>query len=343
MESETENSIDASLQAFFDKQKITIEETIANVGGSHTDSRVRDDSLDIDLNEKLGISGDIPNLSASGSDDVTFEQSSYSVEDVDHTSLTTLTKVNAILEENAYPPISLVGYDTQEGSVPLAAVESMSESFLIAAADMVHRLKTHEKVVQETSMHMQRDTLSNSALETRVSDLQEKLYAAEEKMKSMEMSAYGADSKADVYQKRIKDLEAEMKKAAKSFSLQLQESERRVRQKEIEMERYRTKLSQLNTKEKDTESKRKSTLSGYRKGELSIDMNTSAVSKRSSGGRRSAGGSPGRYGKSCSRPSRCNIIYMLEKLIVKNVCTYMHTYIHAYVHTTCEHVQTRAR
>ena len=176
------------------------------------------------------------------------------------------TKINNILKERGYDPITFLQSDIRidNKTISIYSLDVWAESILGAFNEMVERLYNHQNAIQSASMSMKKGVVSAAALKSRVEDLQQKLYESEKKEKKLSAKVIELEESRDLKVKKNRFDENDSKKIIKNLELQLSESERRVRQRDIEIERMREKLRMLSNKEKDIAAKHNSTLSSYK-------------------------------------------------------------------------------
>ena len=176
------------------------------------------------------------------------------------------TKINGILQERGYDPTTFQHSDINidNRTISVYSVDVWAESILNAITEMVDRTYSHQSAVQSASISMKKGDVSVAALKTRIDDLQHKLYESEKREKAQASKILELEDGRDSKAKKNKFDENDSKKLIKNLELQLAESERRVRQRDIENDRMREKLRMISTKEKDVAAKHNSTLSSYK-------------------------------------------------------------------------------
>lgn len=176
------------------------------------------------------------------------------------------TKINSILKERGYEPVTILFNDIHVDirTISVYSVDVWAESILNAITEMVERSYNHQNAIQHASMSMKKGDVSTAALKTRVDDLQHKLYESEKREKALAAKIHELEEGKEYKIKKTRMDENDSKKLIKNLELQLAESERRVRQRDIENDRMREKLRMLSNKEKDTAAKHNITLSTYK-------------------------------------------------------------------------------
>lgn len=189
-----------------------------------------------------------------------------------------------------------------EKAISVFVVDVWAESILPGISEIFERLYNQQSLLQDVNMTSRKNEASYAALQTRVSDLQSKLYQAEKReekalrrIKELEDEQYSRLKKGKVE-------DNEIKKLTKNLELQIQESERRVRQRDIEINRLKEKLRTVVTKDKETTVKHRATLNALKQGLISPSklLNTSTNSVFSMGSATSQSPSP-------DRKSRLNV------------------------------------
>lgn len=203
-----------------------------------------------------------------------------------------------ILNEHGFTPLQFSPNDINmnEKSISVFVVDVWAESILPGISEIFERLYNQQSLLQDVNMNSRKSEASYAALQTRVSDLQSKLYQVEKReekalrrVKELEDEQYSRLKKGKVE-------DNEIKKLTKNLELQIQESERRVRQRDIEINRLKEKLRTVVNKDKETTVKHRATINALKQGLISPSklLNTSTNSVFSMGSLASPSPSPDR-------------------------------------------------
>ena len=74
--------------------------------------------------------------------------------------------------------------------IPIRNVENWIESVLDVIGEIFSQIRNNEYLIQDVAISEKRDSLSSSILESKISELQSKLFDAEKKIKSIENQKY---------------------------------------------------------------------------------------------------------------------------------------------------------
>lgn len=193
-------------------------------------------------------------------------------------------KINRILSEHGNDPLQFKASDVNvdDRTISVFVVDLWAECILKELTVNIDRLDKHQHVMQDVSYSMRKGDVTVQALQARLAELQVKLYEIEKKEALSMKRMKDLEDEKDMMRKRAKADTHEQKKALHNLESQISESERRVRQRDIEIDRLRDKLRHVVNKDKDVNVKHRNTLSSYKQGLISAPSSPGSSSIASS-------------------------------------------------------------
>ena len=132
--------------------------------------------------------------------------------------------------------------NVDERNISVFVVDVWAESLLAGVAEMVDRISESQSAALDSSLNARKGDASYAALQARVSDLQTKLLQAERKEDNHIRRINELEEFKNGKTQKGKQDESELRKITKNLEYQVQESERRVRQRDAEIEVMKTKI-----------------------------------------------------------------------------------------------------
>jgi hypothetical protein len=271
--SDDESSIDGSLEEFLAREGIK---------GYDTSQPVHNEDMSFSSRGSHDYTEDISAASF---------QSTYSDAGIENYDLLDLlipsaAKVNKIMQDSGFTPIHLTKHDIDSTKkMSVYVVDAWAQSLLGAITEMKDRIESHKLTINSTNFSQRKNEVSNDALEQRVRDLQEKLLDCERKLKTSELNAAKISEKSYGKTSLANKGNTESKRMIKNLEEKVRESERRVRQRDMENERLKDKLRIVVEKERETAKRQKETLTSLKSGGGGLDTSftsTSSVGSKSS-------------------------------------------------------------
>jgi len=218
--------------------------------------------------------------------DIFVDQASEYHEAAENVLMPACLKLNKVLTNHGYRvnPIQGEHIDVETRAVSIFVVDSWADSLHIAMTEMLERQRQSHDALLDTSAASHKEQLSAEVLMSRISDMQDKLYEAERKVKSLENDNKTAEEQVLDIAKKYKSLQSDSKLQFKHLEQKNQEHERRARQKETEMQKLREKLFNIANADRQnaTSKQHKSSLSALRQGEIINSVGTKQMKKISS-------------------------------------------------------------
>lgn len=178
-------------------------------------------------------------------DRFTVEQGSFEV------LLPNYLRLNSLLHENGVYPMQFTACDvnssTEDISISITLLDSWAASLLPAISEMIERLNSHNFLMRDVSISAWKGEVSKEALESRVRELQTKLLESEKKGREASSKAHHLAIDLETTRTTQKMSEEISKKQLKNMEQVVHENERRMRQKESDLNRLREKLVSLSS------------------------------------------------------------------------------------------------
>ena len=290
-DSDSDSSIERSLEAFLNREGILNPDTAKYVPTSKFDQQsAASKSLHVNKAEE-SFTSSIYDEDGYGSNSIQEESKSmmsdaspsqsmsgnplYST-DLTEMLLPSAMKINKILDRQGYTTKSFTKYDIDSKKlVSVHVVERWSESVLNTLMELLERSNDQEKSMIDASISQKRNDITFEALESNLKDLQKKLLVSERKNKDIEaqLTKHRADAADRVAS--AKTGVNDSKRTVKILEDKNKELGRRVRQRDHELERLKAKLNHVAEKERETASRHRAALNMVRQGDSSVLSGTS--------------------------------------------------------------------
>jgi len=145
-------------------------------------------------------------------------------------------------------------------TVSVFVIDTWAESVYTSVTELIERSGEQSSKMKDASISAWQDGMTQDVLKARISDLQAKLFDAENRERKMNVKLGLVNDGATKATKDAKEGETAAKKRIRNLEMLLAEQERKVRQKDNELIKLTEKLRLAAVKERDANSRRSDAL-----------------------------------------------------------------------------------
>jgi hypothetical protein len=320
-----DSSMDESLEEFLAREGIKFERPLGKVDEAVEKEEVLKksssnapksvvDERGFDLDE---FTSSLTNKVNTVADERGFDPSEFDMTDIQaDLLLPACAKITDVLRANGFNVTKFDHNDIDmHQKLAVGAVDQWAESVIPCLVEMMERLDSRTSDLNDSVMSTTKRVVSHEALEANVRELQERLLLSERHGNELELKLRKHQHESKEQGSKAKDGFADSKKTIRGLEDKVKEHERRVRQRDSELQRLKEKLLAVAKKEKETAERHRIALDMLRTGEVSFNASnasfTSAKSAHSSSNSSSGGGGHGRNNRK-NAPTAADVIAALE-------------------------------
>jgi myosin heavy subunit len=193
-------------------------------------------------------------------------------------------KLNKILADAGYSPIELSSNDLDfnKRTISVFIIDTWAQSLISCVSELLSHQSATRTSIDVLSHDLGRSGASHHALEASITSLKESLEGSERRERLAAQKLESVEKECNDLMKQMADLNFESKKKIKNLEALIQESERKLRQKEIEYSKIKEKFQALNKKDLGESSFHNQVIVAHRRGDLDISVSSDHSSSSTS-------------------------------------------------------------
>mmetsp|Transcript_9391 Transcript_9391/g.14152 ORF Transcript_9391/g.14152 Transcript_9391/m.14152 type:complete len:824 (+) Transcript_9391:73-2544(+) len=178
-------------------------------------------------------------------------------------------KVNSTLTQYGYSVIDLTAsdIDVQRRSMSVFIVDAWAESVLGCIQELIEKQHTSQEIIQDASSSRGFSDAANEVLESRFRTLESRYESCIRKEKETRLMFESKEKECELLKKQLADLNSENKKKIRNLEHVVQESDRKLRQRDVDIEKMRGKFQSLANRNRTDSARMNRAMSAHVRGE----------------------------------------------------------------------------